>query len=49
MILKKVEEVCVILKKHIQESKAKINGNSLMSYIDALVFKQEVFQHYSGH
>uniref|UniRef100_G1MT58 Uncharacterized protein n=1 Tax=Meleagris gallopavo TaxID=9103 RepID=G1MT58_MELGA len=41
MILKKVEEVCVILKKHIQESKANINGNSLMSYIDALVFKQE--------
>ncbi|KFP18514.1 Cytochrome P450 2W1, partial [Egretta garzetta] len=41
MILKKVEEVCVILKKCIQESKESINGNNLTSYIDALVFKQE--------
>lgn len=41
MILKKVEEVCVILRKRIQESKANISGNNLTSYIDALVFKQE--------
>uniref|UniRef100_A0A8B9E2T1 Cytochrome P450 family 2 subfamily W member 1 n=1 Tax=Anser cygnoides TaxID=8845 RepID=A0A8B9E2T1_ANSCY len=41
IILKKIEEVCVILKKHIKESKKNINGNSLTSYIDALVFKQE--------
>lgn len=43
MILKKVEEVCVILKKCIKESKESINENNLRSYIDALVFKQEVF------
>ncbi|XP_040445876.1 cytochrome P450 2W1-like isoform X2 [Falco naumanni] len=42
MILKKVEEVCVILKKCIKESKENMNENNLMSYIDALVFKQEV-------
>ncbi|XP_040430622.1 cytochrome P450 2W1-like isoform X1 [Cygnus olor] len=41
IILKKIEEVCVILKKHIKESKKNINGNNLTSYIDALVFKQE--------
>ncbi|XP_032053643.1 cytochrome P450 2W1-like [Aythya fuligula] len=41
IILKKIEEVCVILKKHIKESKENINGNNLTSYIDALVFKQE--------
>ncbi|XP_056193558.1 cytochrome P450 2W1 isoform X1 [Falco biarmicus] len=41
MILKKVEEVCVILKKCIKESKENMNENNLMSYIDALVFKQE--------
>ncbi|XP_029857529.1 cytochrome P450 2W1 isoform X2 [Aquila chrysaetos chrysaetos] len=41
MILKKVEEVCVILKKCIKESKESINENNLRSYIDALVFKQE--------
>ncbi|XP_074697661.1 cytochrome P450 2W1-like isoform X2 [Strix aluco] len=41
MILKKVEEVCVILKEHIKESKENINENNLTSYIDALVFKQE--------
>ncbi|XP_025939056.1 cytochrome P450 2W1 [Apteryx rowi] len=41
MILKKVEEVCVILNKHIKESKKTINGNNLTSYIDALVFKQQ--------
>ncbi|XP_065588952.1 cytochrome P450 2W1 [Cyrtonyx montezumae] len=41
MILKKVEEVCVILKEHIQKSKANIHGNNPTSYIDALVFKQE--------
>lgn len=49
MILKKVEEVCVILRKRIQESKANISENNLTRYIDALVFKQEVFQHYSDH
>ncbi|NWI98722.1 CP2W1 protein, partial [Crypturellus undulatus] len=41
LILKKVEEVCVILNKHIQESKKNMNGNNLTSYIDALVFKQQ--------
>uniref|UniRef100_A0A8C6YM87 Cytochrome P450 2W1-like n=1 Tax=Nothoprocta perdicaria TaxID=30464 RepID=A0A8C6YM87_NOTPE len=41
MILKKVEEVCVILNKHIKESKKNINENNLTSYIDALVFKQQ--------
>ncbi|NXK48890.1 CP2W1 protein, partial [Chauna torquata] len=41
MILKKVEEVRVILKKYIKESKEDINGNNVTSYIDALVFKQE--------
>ncbi|XP_068764522.1 cytochrome P450 2W1 isoform X3 [Struthio camelus] len=41
MILKKVEEVCVILNKYIKESKKNINGNNLTSYIDALVFKQQ--------
>ncbi|XP_062443834.1 cytochrome P450 2W1-like [Rhea pennata] len=41
MILKKKEEVCVILNKHIKESKKNVNGNNLMSYIDALVFKQQ--------
>lgn len=35
--------MCVILKKHIKESKENINGGNLTSYIDALVFKQEVF------
>ncbi|XP_074961065.1 cytochrome P450 2W1 isoform X3 [Phalacrocorax aristotelis] len=41
LILKKVEEVCVILRKCIKESKESINENNLTSYIDALVFKQE--------
>ncbi|XP_075293021.1 cytochrome P450 2W1 isoform X2 [Opisthocomus hoazin] len=40
-ILKKVEEVCVILKKYIKKSKESIKENNLTSYIDALVFKQE--------
>ncbi|XP_074742037.1 cytochrome P450 2W1-like isoform X3 [Strix uralensis] len=44
MILKKVEEVCVILKEHIKESKESINENNLTSYIDALVFKQELLR-----
>ncbi|KFQ40006.1 Cytochrome P450 2W1, partial [Mesitornis unicolor] len=43
MILKKVEEVCVILRKSIKESKENINENNVRSYIDALVFKQELF------
>ncbi|EOB00943.1 Cytochrome P450 2W1, partial [Anas platyrhynchos] len=41
IILKKIKEMCVILKKHIKESKENINGSNLTSYIDALVFKQE--------
>ncbi|KGL86587.1 Cytochrome P450 2W1, partial [Charadrius vociferus] len=41
MILKRVEEVSVILKKCIKESKERINKTDLKSYIDALVFKQE--------
>ncbi|KAM9291498.1 cytochrome P450 2W1-like [Morus bassanus] len=41
LILKKVEEVCVILRKCIKESKERINENNLTSYIEALVFKQE--------
>ncbi|XP_074014832.1 cytochrome P450 2W1 [Numenius arquata] len=40
-ILKKVEEMCVVLKKCIQESKESLNKDNLKSYIDALVFKQE--------
>ncbi|XP_054851607.1 cytochrome P450 2W1 [Eublepharis macularius] len=41
MILRKVEEVCVILKKHIQASKQTINANNLRSYTDALLFRQQ--------
>ncbi|KAM6351690.1 LOW QUALITY PROTEIN: cytochrome P450 2W1 [Alca torda] len=41
MVLKKVEEVCVILKKCIKESKESLNKSNLKSYIDALLFKQE--------
>nr|XP_056722606.1 cytochrome P450 2W1 [Euleptes europaea] len=41
MILRKVEETCVILRKHIQASKETINENNLRSYTDALLFKQQ--------
>uniref|UniRef100_A0A8C3PS48 Cytochrome P450 n=1 Tax=Calidris pygmaea TaxID=425635 RepID=A0A8C3PS48_9CHAR len=40
-ILKNIEEMCVVLKKCIQESKECLNKDNLKSYIDALVFKQE--------
>lgn len=45
MTLKNVEEVSVIIKKSLKERKGSINENNLMSYIDALAFKQEHFNH----
>ncbi|KAJ6659726.1 hypothetical protein lerEdw1_018441 [Lerista edwardsae] len=41
VILQKVEEVCVIIRDYIKTSKQDINANSLRSYTDALVFKQQ--------
>ncbi|NXI97046.1 CP2W1 protein, partial [Psophia crepitans] len=41
MILKKVEEVREILRKHIKENKGSIEENNLRSYMDALIVKQE--------
>ncbi|XP_060116523.1 cytochrome P450 2W1 [Heteronotia binoei] len=41
LILEKVEEVCVILRKHIEASKETINANNLRSYTDALLFRQQ--------
>ncbi|XP_077172729.1 cytochrome P450 2W1-like isoform X2 [Paroedura picta] len=41
MIVRKVEEVCVILRKHIQVCKETINANCLRSYTDALLFRQK--------
>uniref|UniRef100_A0A6G1RGI5 Cytochrome P450, family 2, subfamily W, polypeptide 2 n=1 Tax=Hypotaenidia okinawae TaxID=2861861 RepID=A0A6G1RGI5_9GRUI len=41
MILKKIEEVRVVLKKYIEESKESIKDNNLESYTEALLLKQE--------
>ncbi|KAM6423677.1 cytochrome P450 2W1-like [Liasis olivaceus] len=41
MILKRIEETNVILRKYIQASKETLSGNQLQSYIDSLLFKQE--------
>ncbi|KAL8175359.1 UNVERIFIED_CONTAM: hypothetical protein K2H54_020619 [Gekko kuhli] len=41
MILRKVEEVRVILRKHIQATKETISANCLRSYTDALLFRQQ--------
>uniref|UniRef100_A0A7M4FIZ3 Cytochrome P450 2W1 n=1 Tax=Crocodylus porosus TaxID=8502 RepID=A0A7M4FIZ3_CROPO len=41
MILRKVEEVCVVLRKYIKTSRKDVDENNLRSYIDALLFKQQ--------
>ncbi|XP_062999317.1 cytochrome P450 2W1-like [Elgaria multicarinata webbii] len=41
MILKKIDEACAVLKKHIQTSKQSINENHLLNYIDVMLFKQQ--------
>lgn len=43
-MLGKIEDVRVILRQYIKASREDINENSVRSYIDALIFKQqEVF------
>ncbi|XP_061455487.1 cytochrome P450 2W1-like isoform X3 [Rhineura floridana] len=41
ILLKKIEDVRVIIRNYIKTSKQYINANSLRSYTDALVFKQQ--------
>ncbi|KYO30681.1 hypothetical protein Y1Q_0008304 [Alligator mississippiensis] len=41
MILRHVEEVCMVLRKYIKTSRKDIDKNNLRSYIDALFFKQQ--------
>ncbi|XP_062999666.1 cytochrome P450 2W1-like [Elgaria multicarinata webbii] len=41
MLLKKIEEVRVIIRDYIKTSKQDINANSFRSYTDALVLKQQ--------
>ncbi|XP_042293395.1 cytochrome P450 2W1 [Sceloporus undulatus] len=41
MLLKKVEDVRVIIRDYIKKSRQNVNGNSLRSYTDAFVFKQK--------
>lgn len=43
-MLGKIEDVRVILRQYMKASREDINENSVRSYIDALIFKQqEVF------
>uniref|UniRef100_A0A8D2Q8L8 Cytochrome P450 family 2 subfamily W member 1 n=1 Tax=Varanus komodoensis TaxID=61221 RepID=A0A8D2Q8L8_VARKO len=41
MILRKIDETCIVLKNCIQSKRPNINENNLNSYIDALLFKQQ--------
>lgn len=40
-MLKKIEDVRVILRQYMKASREDINENSVRSYIDALIFKQQ--------
>ncbi|ETE63300.1 Cytochrome protein, partial [Ophiophagus hannah] len=41
MILKKIEETCAIIEKHMRASKETLSRNQLQSYIDSMLFKQQ--------
>lgn len=40
-MLKKIEDVRAILRQYMKASREDINENSVRSYIDALIFKQQ--------
>ncbi|XP_063171268.1 cytochrome P450 2W1-like [Candoia aspera] len=42
MLLKKIEETCAILQRYIQTSKETLSGNQLQSYIDSMLFRQQL-------